>query len=176
MASLGTFLLLAAFVVASGAFAASLAGARRSSTRLIEGGIGLFHAVTAMMLVATGIMMYAFVIDDYSIKYIQRHADEAQPLFYKLASYWGGLDGSIMFWVTLLAIFGSVAVHLNRERQRLLIPWVVAVIASVEMFFVFLMVVHNNPFETFLTTAPTSGQGLNPLLQNFYMAIHPPMV
>jgi cytochrome c-type biogenesis protein CcmF len=81
-----------------------------------------------------------------------------------------------MFWVTLLAVFGSVAIHVNRERQRLLIPWVVAVISVVEMFFLFLMVVHNNPFSTFLTAAPATGQGLNPLLQNYYMAIHPPML
>src|SRR5262249_26673730 len=104
------------------------------------------------------------------------HADQAQPLFYKIASYWGGLDGSIMFWVMLLAIFGSVAVIINRERHRLLIPWVVVSIAVTEMFFLFLMVIHNNPFETFLTVVPTRGQGLNPLLQNFYMAIHPPML
>src|SRR5262245_17176280 len=134
MSSLGSFLLLAAFVLASGAFSASLAGARRNSRRLTDGGLGLFHTVTTMMLVATGIMMYGFVTEDYSIKYIQRHADTAQPLFYKLASYWGGLDGSIMFWVTLLALFGSVAVYINRDRHRLLIPWVVTVIASVEMF------------------------------------------
>jgi cytochrome c-type biogenesis protein CcmF len=176
MSSLGTFLLLAAFVIASGAFAASVAGVRRGAERLINGGIGLFHVVTAMTLVASGVMMYAFVTGDYSIRYVQTHADETQPMFYKLASYWGGLDGSIMFWVTLLAIFGSVAVYLNRERHRLLMPWVVAVIASVEMFFLFLMVIHNNPFETFLGPTPVAGQGLNPLLQNFYMAIHPPLL
>jgi cytochrome c-type biogenesis protein CcmF len=81
-----------------------------------------------------------------------------------------------MFWVALLAIFGSAAVHLNRERHRLLIPWVVAVISTVEMFFLFVMVVHNNPFDTYLTVAPAAGTGLSPLLQNFYMAIHPPML
>ncbi len=81
-----------------------------------------------------------------------------------------------MFWVTLLAAFGSVAIYVNRERHRVLIPWVVGVIAMVEMFFLFLMVIHNNPFETFLTTSPTAGEGLNPLLQNFYMAIHPPLL
>ncbi len=63
---------------------------------------------------------------------------------------------------------------MNRERYRELIPWVVAVISVVQMFFLFLMVVHNNPFETFLTRLPTEGQGLNPLLQNYYMVIHPP--
>ena len=176
MASLGSFLILAAFVVASGACAACLAGARRQKNSLIEGGIGLFHVVTAMMVVASAIIIHAFVIADYRIKYVQHYSDEVQPLFYKLASYWGGLDGSIMFWVTLLALFGSVAVHINRERYRLLIPWVVSVISVVEMFFLFLMVVHNNPFETFLTAAPATGQGLNPLLQNYYMAIHPPML
>jgi cytochrome c-type biogenesis protein CcmF len=176
MSSIGLFLILAAFVTASGAFAASIAGARRRRTPLIEGGIGLFHVVTALMLVASAVIIHAFVIGDYRIKYVQHYSDEAQPLFYKLTSYWGGLDGSIMFWVTLLAVFGSVAVYINRERYRILIPWVVAVISVVEMFFLFLMVIHNNPFDTFLTQVPVTGKGLNPLLQNFYMAIHPPML
>jgi cytochrome c-type biogenesis protein CcmF len=126
------------------------------------------------MTVASGVMVHAFVTNNYAIKYVQRYSDSAQPLAYKIASYWGGLDGSIMFWVFLLGIFGTIAVYTNRERHRELIPWVVAVIASVEMFFIFLMVVHNNPFSTFLAQAPADGKGLNPLLQNFYMAIHPP--
>jgi len=65
-------------------------------------------------------------------------------------------------------------VRVNREQQRELIPWVVSVIAATEMFFIFLMIIHKNPFSTFLTTPPADGAGLNPLLQNFYMAIHPP--
>ena len=77
-------------------------GAARRS--LIEGGIGLFHVVTALMLVASAVMVHAFVTGDFSIKYVQHYSNAAQPLFYKLASYWGGLDGSIMFWVTLLAV------------------------------------------------------------------------
>ena len=176
MPTLGTFILLTTFVLASGAFAASIAGARRGKRSLVEGGIGLFHAVTALMLVASAVIVHAFVTGDFRIRYVQRYSDDTQPLFYKLASYWGGLDGSIMFWVTLLAIMGSAAVYINRERNRLLVPWVVAVIAIVEMFFLFLMVIHNNPFETYLTNIPERGQGLNPLLQNFYMAIHPPML
>ncbi len=176
MANLGSFVILAAFVIASGACAASIAGARRGSKALINGGRGLFHTVTALMLLASAIIVHAFVVGDYHIRYVQHYSDDAQPMFYKLTSYWGGLDGSIMFWVTLLALFGSAAVYINRERQRLLVPWVVAVISIVEMFFLFLMVVHNNPFETFLTAAPTTGRGLNPLLQNYYMAIHPPML
>jgi cytochrome c-type biogenesis protein CcmF len=174
MASLGYYLLLAAFVVCAYATAMSVAGARRRSRRLIESGIGASYLMTAIMAVASSVIVYAFVVGDYSIKYIQRYSDSALPLFYKITSYWGGLDGSIMFWVTLLSVFGSVAVYVNRERHRELIPYVVAVIAVVQMFFLYLMIVHNNPFETYLTENPADGTGLNPLLQNFYMVIHPP--
>ena len=176
MSSLGTFLILAAFVLASGAFAASIAGARRHRQSLIEGGSNLFHTATAMLLAASAILVHAFVIGDFSIKYVQRTSNAEQPLFYKIASYWGGLDGSLLFWATLLAVFGSIAVHVNRERHRLLMPWVVACIAVVQMFFLFLLVIHNNPFETYLQATPAEGAGLSPLLQNFYMAIHPPML
>jgi cytochrome c-type biogenesis protein CcmF len=174
MASLGTFVLLFGFIVASYAAAISIAGARRASRRLVDSGVGAFHLMTALMTVASVLIVQAFVTEDYSIKYVQRYSDSAQPLFYKLTSYWGGLDGSILFWVFLLAVFGSVAVYVNRERHRDLIPYVVAVISIVQMFFLFLMVIHKNPFEPFLFDRPTDGRGLNPLLQNPYMVIHPP--
>jgi len=174
MASLGSFLLLAAFVICAYAAAVSVAGARRRSHRLVESGVGAFYLMTAVMTVASGVILYAFVIGDYSIRYVHHYSDSVQPLFYRLTSYWGGLDGSIMFWVFVLSIFGSAAIYLNRERHRELVPYVVAIISVVQMFFLFLTIIHNNPFSTYLTEAPTDGRGLNPLLQNFYMAIHPP--
>ena len=174
MASLGSFTLLAAFIIGSYSAAISVVGARRRSSRLIESGIGASYVVCALMLLASAIIIHAFVTEDYSIRYVNLNSDTAQPLFYQLTSYWGGLDGSIMFWVTLLAIFGSLAVYSNRERQRELIPYVVAVISGVQMFFLFVMIVHTNPFSTYLLETPVDGRGLNPLLQNFYMAVHPP--
>src|ERR687884_1245631 len=174
MAALGSFLLLLTFVVCSYAAVISVVGARRRSRSLVESGIGAFYLVTALMVAASAVMINAFLTSDYSIKYVQHYSDSVQPLFYKITSYWGGLDGSIMFWVFLLSIFGSIAVYVNRERHRELIPYVVATISVVQMFFLYLMVVHKNPFTTFLTNTPAEGEGLNPLLQNYWMAIHPP--
>jgi cytochrome c-type biogenesis protein CcmF len=174
MATLGAFILLTTFVVCIYAAVVSIAGARRGSDRWIDSGIGALYLTTALMTVASGIIIHAFVVGDYTIKYVQRYSDAVQPLFYKITSYWGGLDGSIMFWVFLLSVFGASAVAINRERHRELMPYVVAVIAIVEAFFLFLMIVHRNPFDTFLTAAPAEGRGLNPLLQNPYMVIHPP--
>jgi cytochrome c-type biogenesis protein CcmF len=174
MASLGSFLILAAFVVCSYAAVASVVGARRGSRSLTESGVGAFYLVAALMTVASGTIVNAFLTDDFSIKYVAHYSESAQPLFYKITSYWGGLDGSIMFWVLLLSVFGAIAIAVNKERHRELIPYVVATISVVQMFFLYVMVVHNNPFSTFLTAAPADGDGLNPLLQSYWMVIHPP--
>src|SRR3954468_9314267 len=174
MASLGSFVLLATFVVASYALAASVAGGRRRSRALIESGVGAFYLTAALMTVASGIIVHAFVTGNYAIKYVQRYSDSAQPLIYRITSYWGGLDGSILFWVFLLSVFGSIAVATNRERHRELIPWVIAIISATEMLFIFIMLVHNNPFGTFVAGGPADGKGLNPPLPNFYLGGHPP--
>src|SRR2546428_4415372 len=174
MASLGTFLLLAAFVVCSYAAGVSITGARRRSRRLIESGIGAFYLVTALMTVASAVIVNGFLTADFTIRYVAHYSDSVQPMLYKITSYWGGLDGSIMSGVFLLSVFGSTGVYVTRERHRELIPYVVAVISIVQMFFLFLMVVHNNPFATFITNAPADGNGLNPALQSYWMVIHPP--
>ena len=97
MASLGALLLLLAFVTAAYTVAAAVVGARRRNSRLIESAIGAFYTIAAFMTVASGVIIYAFVAGDYSIRYVRRYSDSVQPLFYKITSYWGGLDGSIMF-------------------------------------------------------------------------------
>ena len=174
MASLGALALLAAFVVASYAATISVVGARRRSTPLIESGIGAQSLVCALLVLASTVLISAFVSQDYSIKYVAHNSDAAQPLFYRVTAFWGGLDGSILFWAVLLSLCAVVAIRVNRETQRELIPYVVAIVASVEMFFIFLMIVHNNPFDTFLADVPADGRGMNPLLQTPLMVIHPP--
>src|SRR5262245_23395994 len=174
MASLGTFLLLATFVVCSYAAVASVVGARRGSRHLVESGTGAFYLITALMTAASAVMVNAFLSDDFSINYVRGYSDRVQPLFYKITSYWGGLQGSIMFWVFLLSILSAIAVYVNRERHRELLPYVVAIISGVQMFFLFLMVVHKNPFMQTLGAVPPDGEGLNPALQNYWMVIHPP--
>src|SRR5258708_2639515 len=174
MASLGSFTLLAAFVVCAYAAVISVVGARRRSPRLTESGVGAFYLVAALMTVGSAVMINAFLTGDYSIKYVVHYSDSVQPLFYKITSYWGGLDGSIMFWVFLLSLFGSLAVYVNRERHRELIPYVIPTISTGQMFFLYMMIEHRNPFPTYLVNAPADGTGLSPLLQNVYMAIHPP--
>src|SRR4029077_5134928 len=131
MASLGTFLLLSSFVICAYAAVASVVGARRGSRRLIESGIGAQYLGAALMGGATAVLVNAFLPDDFSIRYVAQESESLQPFWYKITAYWGGLNGSITFWVFLLSIFGSVAVFINKERHRELIPYVVATVSTV---------------------------------------------
>jgi cytochrome c-type biogenesis protein CcmF len=174
MADFGALCVLIALVLATYAGAASLLGARRKNARLLESGRAAVYALAAVLGLASVAMVQAFVSGDYSIKYVQHYSDAQASLAYKISAYWGGLDGSMLFWAALLALFAAIAVHTNRHRQREILPYAIAVIAVVVDFFLYLIIFEKNPFDTFLVEVPAAGQGLNPLLQNPYMVTHPP--
>lgn len=174
MATFGTLTLLLAFVVATYGGVASVVGARRGNERLVASGRGASYLLAAVLGLSSVALLYAFLSQDYSIKYVQHYSDANSPLFYRITAYWGGLDGSILWWVFLLAVFGAIAIHTNRHRHKEILPYAIATIMVVADFFLFLILYHKNPFATFLGEAPTVGNGLNPLLQNAYMITHPP--
>ena len=118
MAAFGTFTLLIALVVATYAGVASLVGARRGNRRLIASGRAGVYALAAVLGLSSVALVYAFVSHDYSIKYVHHYSDAASPLFYQITAYWGGLDGSILWWVFLLSVFSAIAIYTNRNRHR----------------------------------------------------------
>ncbi|MBL8633611.1 MAG: cytochrome c biogenesis protein CcsA [Myxococcales bacterium] len=174
VALFGSFVLLCTLILTTYAGGAAVAGARRQSQPLIRSSIYAGYACTALLSLASALIFFSVLSNDFSLKYVQQNSDAAMPWFYKLTSYWGGLDGSMMFWAWLLSIFSTVAISRNRERHRELIPWVSAILMGIQAFFVSLVVFYKRPFDTFLSEAPAAGKGLNPLLQDFYMATHPP--
>jgi cytochrome c-type biogenesis protein CcmF len=174
IALVGTISLLAAFVVAAWCVAAGIAGNARKSRRLVNSAVYGLWAFTGLVGLAGAMMIYAFVTHDYTIKYVAATSDTTMPTWYKITSFWGGLDGSLLFWVVMLALFAAIAVLANHRRHRDMIGYVVATIMVVQVFFLALLIFTKNPFTTYVTTPPIDGQGLNPLLQNYWMVIHPP--
>lgn len=174
MAQLGLYLLLAALVVATYTACAAVVGHHRRSHRLLVSARYGAFAVFGILSSASLALIYLFVTNDYSVKYVQHYSDRSMPLFYKVTSFWGGQDGSLLFWVWVLSIWGAIAVYQNRNKNQDLIPYTIVALMAVTLFFVSTMIFAANPFETYIAGAPTDGRGLNPLLQNPYMVTHPP--
>ena len=173
--NVGYLILVTALLLALFGVVAGLWGGRQRSTGLTESSFHAIYAVAALVWLAAAILWYGLLTDKFEVNYIWNHSEKALPVFYKFSALWGGQAGSLLFWTTILSIY-SVAVALAFRRKQLSqMPYVNAVLLSTSAFFLTLLVFAENPFKQsgFL---PPDGQGLNPLLQNYWMVIHPVML
>ncbi len=137
------------------------------------------HAVFAMfgtLLVAVFALEWALFQHDFNVEYVAAYTSRNLPIFYTWSALYAGQKGSLLFWATVLSLFGSLALWLTPRRQRALLPYVAGVVALVASFFVSVMLFGGaNPFHR-LAYTPVDGSGLNPQLQNPGMVFHPPML
>ncbi len=170
---LGTLVLCLVFVSASYAFATSLVAARGRPQMLASARYATY-ATCALICVAVFILGYAFQTHDFRIRYVARYSDRSMPVWYLVASLWGGQDGSLLWWTFLLGGWSSACTAWMRGRFLHMQPYILATLMSIVMFFGVLMLFAANPFSTTVGFVPADGEGLNPLLQNYWMMIHPP--
>jgi cytochrome c-type biogenesis protein CcmF len=173
MAELGRAALLLSFGLVVYALAAGSFAAWRRRRRLALSAQNALLASFATTLVAGGVLVAALARRDFSFVYVAGHISRHLPLPYRLSAFWGGQEGSLLLWLTILSGYGALAVWLNR-RNTDLIAWVVPVLAGVATFFAFMLAFVSSPFN--LQPAPADGAGMVPSLQNPYMLAHPPML
>jgi cytochrome c-type biogenesis protein CcmF len=172
--SFGYTCLLLALVTGVYAAASSVVGHHTRSRRIRESSVFAVFTLFGLLTTATATLVYLFVSDDFSVKFVQHYGDRSMPIFYKATAFWGGQDGSLLFWVWVMSIWSAIAVYQNREKNKELMPYTIVAMMGVALYFITLLVFVANPFETYLAGVPTDGRGLNPLLQNPYMVTHPP--
>src|SRR5688500_3692911 len=153
MPTFGYALLLITLVVGTYTACAAIVGHHTKSRRIAESSLHGVYAVFGLLTCASFTLIYLFVTDDYSVKYVQHYSDRSMPLFYKATAMWGGQDGSLLFWVWVMSIWGAIAVYQNRDKNRGLLPYTIVALMGVSLYFVVLMVFVANPFETFLAGA-----------------------
>jgi cytochrome c-type biogenesis protein CcmF len=130
-------------------------------------------AVFVLLAIAAGAIIAAFLTDQFQYQYVFGYSNRELSVFYKISGLWAGQTGSLVFWALLLALFATLTVFQNRNRNRELMPYVAGTLLLVLAFFLVVIVTVSNPFTQFPVT-PADGRGLNPQLQNYWMTIHPP--
>ncbi len=158
-------------------------GLRMRNPHAIQSGRNAVIATFILISISTGALIYGFLTDDFSMRYVVEVSSAAQPLFYKITALWGRMSGSLLFWLWILTVVGAIVVWQSRQRNEethdtladhALIPIVV-----VQLFFAILVtgLIEGiyNPLARFPNgQVAADGQGMNPLLQTPLMAIHPP--
>lgn len=166
---LGQLSILAALVmnlVAGGAFFLKARG-NRSVEQLAAKSYHLFVFFTVL---ASALLYYLFFSHDYRFKYVYEYSQKDQPFLYILSAFWGGQEGTYLLWVLFTALFGYLIIRYGRQYR----DYAMAVYALVNAFFLLIMT-KLSPFA-YLGFAASDGAGLNPLLRDPWMVVHPPIM
>ncbi len=171
--SLGTAVLCAVLIAAGYAFATAVASGR-GRTHLLPAARYGTYATCAFVALAVFLLAYSFQAHDFRVRYVARYSDRSMPWYYLVTSLWGGQDGSLLWWTFLVSVWTVLVTRSLKTRYLELQPYVLATLVSIIGFFCVLMLFAANPFSISASAVPLDGEGLNPLLQNYWMMIHPP--
>ncbi|WP_089719516.1 heme lyase CcmF/NrfE family subunit [Candidatus Entotheonella palauensis] len=173
MSDIGAIALRLALVAAAYAAVLSALGGWQQKSPWVRSAERAVYAVFGLVSIAMVVMLYALATHDFSIQYVARVSNRAMPMFYTIAALWGGQEGSLLLWLWLLVLYSALAVRQNQYRNREFIPYAIPTLMVTSILFLSLLVFAEDPFHR-LPQTPIDGQGLNPLLQNPLMVIHPP--
>jgi cytochrome c-type biogenesis protein CcmF len=172
---LGSGALLAGLVM--GGFSALLsfwAGWSENAV-MVQVGRRAFYGAAAMVVIASVVLELALLTHDFSLAYVTEHSDLSTPMALVAAAFYGGQEGSLLYWVLVLGVLGSVALVASSTLGVRTAAYAAGVLALIVSFFVFVLVLVASPFDL-LAVTPPDGLGLNPVLRDGGMLIHPPVV
>lgn len=128
------------------------------------------------MLLAFLILVNAFITDDFSVAYVANNSNTQLPIIYKITAVWGGHEGSMLLWTLTLSGWTVAVAAFSKALPRLVVARVLAVMGLIGIGFLLFTLLTSNPFARLLPYTPSNGADLNPLLQDFGMIVHPPML
>src|SRR6266702_724905 len=173
MNDIGAAALKFAFVTALYAVGIALLGVWRRRPAMVQSAERATYGVFGLVTIAMVAMLYALLAHDFRLQYVASVSNRAMPTFYVIAALWGGQEGSMLLWLWLLTMYSALVVGQNRYRNRELMPYVISTLMVTALLFLAMLVIVEDPFKR-LAHEVRDGQGLNPLLQNPLMVIHPP--
>ena len=131
-------------------------------------------ACWALIAASCALLITAFVTDNFSLQYVVGNSARAQPLPFKISALWAGQGGSLLLWTFVLASYAWAVSAGGRRSGQEMAPAATSVICATTIFFAGLVAFTSNPFAPVNGSIPADGLGMNPLLQNYWMQIHPP--
>jgi cytochrome c-type biogenesis protein CcmF len=135
-------------------------------------------AASAMALLVTfsfACLTQAFVTNDFSVVYVAQHSNSLLPLQYRVAAVWGGHEGSLLLWMLMLTWWAFGVAMLSKQLPETMVARVLGTLGLVAFGFMLFILITSSPFERLLPAA-AEGRDLNPLLQDFGLVIHPPLL
>ncbi|CAC9439218.1 heme lyase CcmF/NrfE family subunit [bacterium endosymbiont of Bathymodiolus sp. 5 South] len=172
---IGHFALILALIAAVLQVALPSMGLWRGNVALTQLSKPLLWMQFFWILVSFALLMNAFLVDDFSVKYVASNSNTQLPDIFKISAVWGAHEGSLLLWALVLSVW-SVAVSIFSKRlPSEVLNHILIILGLISIGFLLFLLLTSNPFER-LDIVPIQGRELNPLLQDFGLIIHPPML
>ncbi|MCI0870514.1 MAG: cytochrome c biogenesis protein CcsA [Chloroflexi bacterium] len=175
MADLGVIALLLGLALSAYSVIGSAIGVKIGMPALIVSARRALYMTTLAAAVASAALINAFVQNDFSIKYVADHSNSVMERAFVWVAFYSGNEGSLLYIVLALGVMSALAIRFAPKRMAPSMPWTIAVLAAVQLFYFFVLSFFASPFEL-LETIPVDGRGINPLLTHPGMFSHPPML
>ena len=175
MADLGVMALLLGLALSAYSVIGSAIGVKIGMPALIVSARRALYMTTLAAAVASAALINAFVQNEFSIKYVADHSNSVMERAFVWVAFYSGNQGSLLYIVLALSIMSALAIRFAPKRMARSMPWTIAVLAAVQLFYFFVLSFFASPFEL-LDTVPVDGRGINPLLTHPGMFSHPPML
>lgn len=173
---LGHFSLILALGLAASLFTLPAFGVVYGRQAWMQLSTSLSMGLFVFVLLSFGCLTYAFVTDDFSVTYVANNSNTALPDYYKVSAVWGAHEGSFLLWTLIMTGWTLAVSLLSRGLTLAMRARVLAVMGFLSFGFVLFMLLTSNPFDRSLPIYPDEGADLNPLLQDFGLIVHPPML
>ena len=173
---LGQLALIIALVLAVLQATVPLYGAWRGDTLAMGFAQPAAIAQCLFVLFAFLCLVQAFVSNDFSVTYVALNSNTALPWYYRVSAVWGGHEGSLLLWALILSAWTFAVAIFSRDLPPEMLSRVLAVMGMIAVGFLLFMLMTSNPFDRQLPFHPADGNDLNPLLQDFGLIVHPPML
>jgi cytochrome c-type biogenesis protein CcmF len=174
-AEIGQGAIILAFLAALASVVVAGIGARTGSRRFISITRISVISIAALYSLALVTAVFAFLTRDYSLKIVSEHVDSSLPVAYALSALYADKAGSVLLWGWLISLFSAWIAFRRHEYDNPILPHILCILAAIQLFFLAMVTFAANVFEK-NPTPVTEGYGLNPLLQNVAMLVHPPML
>ena len=172
---LGHYALILALLLAAAQAFFGLAGPALGRERWLAAVPSAATGQFVFLVLAAGVLINAFVQDDFSVRYVAENSNSALPLFYRVSALWGAHEGSLLLWVVVLGAWTMAVVARLRFLPPLFGSRVLGVLGLISFGFLLFTLCTSDPF-TRLNPAVPDGNDLNPVLQDFALAVHPPIL
>ena len=175
LSNIGNFLIMLSIIFSLSIIYYSLIDLKKNNQLISKNIFTLSLYQSTFVIICFATLIAAFIVSDFSLITVFQNSHTSKPLFYKISGTWGNHEGSLLLWINVLVVFSYLFLLINKKSEKKFRIYTLISQNILILGFLLFLLLSSNPFNLIIPQ-PNEGLGLNPILQDPALAIHPPLL